>query len=521
MNRQDFELLQRYLNGNLPPSEMEALETLLRTDPDARRTLRSLATVDEKLRERAAASEIVPEAPPVPHPSWWNQAILVLGGMAAMLVFGLCFWNPGKPQRQVPPHQPLPEQGIARVIRMEGSGSVNGSVPLAGVSELHPGTDIVLEEGLVELAYRETGVHVIATAPLDVHLETDMHLMLKRGEVKLVVPPQGIGFVVETLERKITDLGTSFVVSAKETGSEVLVLDGQINVDGRDGSQGKLMVEGEIAAFGKEGQMKLRSKRPAQGIPELPIPDVGANRPFLKGKVLGFPLDYQYKRTFRAEDVIGQHVMPLVHSGFRDLSCLSVMKEGNPLRFNGILGTYNHFPNSAGLAPFASQYGWLAWYSGKVVAPEPGRYRFWGYADNHLMLSIDGKTVFEGSRYDSAFRQGLKVGRQNHPALPCLNAQAGFASGNWVELGEKPFQLDILFGETAGHLTSALLLVEKEGANYEKTFWGQPKWPLFLTEQPSPETRQQFESVLKSMEAKLMGSFSIPESGVWRVATDS
>lgn len=515
MNDQDLDLLHRYLNGNLPPSEQEALETLLRINPEARKTLRSLATVDEKLRERSAAEEFVPPAPTQASPSWWQQVLPVLGGMAAMLVLGLFFWK----QEELP--EPAPTPGIAKVIRMEGSGLLNGTGELAGGSEIHAGTDLTMEKGLIELAYRETGVHVIATAPLDVHLDTDMRLMLKKGEVKLVVPPQGIGFVVETMERKITDLGTSFVVSAKDNGSEVLVLDGKINVDGRDGNAGKLMMEGDVAAFDKAGEMKLRSQRPTLGIPEMPVPEVALSPNYLNGKIIGFQRGYQYPRIHPSEDIIGKQLMPLVRSGFKDIACLSIMKQGNPLRFNGILGRYNHFPKRTGLAPFAADYGWLAWYHGQVTAPEPGRYRFWGYADNQLLLAIDGKPVFEGSRYDSAFRKTLEVPRQNHPALPCLNARAGFASGPWVELGEKPIQLDILFGETKGHWTSGILLVEKEGASYEKTFWGQPKWPLFLTEPPSEESLQQFETIQKYLENQLMGSFSIPGEKVWQVVSDS
>jgi len=515
MKDKDFDLLHRYLNGNLPPSEQEALETLLRTNPEARKTLRSLATVDEKLRERSAVEEFVPHAPVEVSASWWQQVLPVLGGMAAMLVLGLFFW---KTQDQPTETQ---EPGIARIIRMEGAGLLNGVKGLADGSELYAGTDLTMEKGLIELAYRETGVHVIASAPLDVHLDTDMRLMLKRGEVKLVVPPQGIGFVVETLERRITDLGTSFVVSAKENGSEVLVLDGEVNVDGRDGKAGKLMVEGDVAAFSKAGTMKLRSGRPTLGVPELPVPEIALSPNFLKGKILGFQRGYQYPRIHPSEDVIGKQLMPLIQSGFKDVSCLSIMKQGNPLRFNGILGTYDNFPKATGLAPFSKDYGWLAWYHGEVSAPEPGRYRFWGYADNQLLLSIDGKPVFEGSRYDSTFRKVLGVSRQNHPSLPCLNARAGFASGPWVELGDQPFQLDILFGETAGHWTSGILLVEREGASYEQTFWGQPKWPLFLTEPPTPESRKQLESIQKHLENKLMGSFAIPGDSVWRVVSDS
>ena len=517
MNQQELDLLHRHLNGTLTASEMEELESLLLSSSEARKTLRSLATVDEKLRERAAAEEFVMEATPQKNPEWWRQASLVVGGMAAMFVIGLFVWNSGK----------LPvdntERGIARIIRLEGTGTINASAQLVNGMEIFSDADLSMEKGLVEIAYRNTGVHMIATAPLDMHLVSDMQLMLTKGEVKLVVPPQGIGFVVETLERKITDLGTSFVVSAKDSGSQVLVLDGQINVDSRDGTPSDLMVEGEIATFARNGKNLMRSNR-ASGVPELPLAAMDVSNYSLPGRVYGlkkgaFPT--KPMKTVISDYVISKHILPLIHSGFSDQSCLEGMVQGMPLRFTGITGTYNRFPQRTQLAPYSIEHGWLAWYKGKVVSPEPGRYRFWGYADNHLLVSINGNPVFEGSRYDSHFRNELEIPRKNHPALPCLNAQAGFASGGWFEIGHEPVRIDLLFGETSKNLTSGLLLIEKEGDSYEKTYWGQPRWPLFLTEYPEPPQQAELEKLRVHMEKRIMGSFSLSQEAVWHVVSDS
>ena len=67
-------------------------------------------------------------------------------------------------------------------------------------------------------------------------LDSDQRVSLYEGQVKLVVPPQGVGFVVDTAQRTFVDLGTSFVVTAGANGSEVLVLDGQISVDDHEGT---------------------------------------------------------------------------------------------------------------------------------------------------------------------------------------------------------------------------------------------------------------------------------------------
>ena len=78
-------------------------------------------------------------------------------------------------------------------------------------------------------------------------------------------------------------------------------------------------------------------------------------------------------------------------------------------------------------------------------------------------------------------------------------------------------QLDLLFGDVGGNLTSGLLLVEREGDTYEETFWGQPKWSIFLTEVPSAEETVEFKRLVNHLERKTMGSFSIDEDAVWKV----
>ena len=105
-------------------------------------------------------------------------------------------------------------------------------------------------------------MHVIATAPLRMKLSSTERVVLYEGQVKPVVPPQGVGFVVDTDERKFVDLGTSFVVTASLTGSEVLVLDGQISVNDHDGASKDLMHEGEFARFDRNGKKPERDRLP-------------------------------------------------------------------------------------------------------------------------------------------------------------------------------------------------------------------------------------------------------------------
>ncbi|MEO0448429.1 MAG: hypothetical protein AAF191_20385, partial [Verrucomicrobiota bacterium] len=215
-------------------------------------------------------------------------------------------------------------------------------------------------------------------------------------------------------------------------------------------------------------------------------------------------------------DGIGRYFLPLVESGFADRAALQPLVQAGSGAFTGIAGSHRSMAAGLGVDSQSIPHGWMVWYRGQVQPPSPGSYRFWGYADNHLLISIDGKAVFEGSRYDSPFKQ-LGIPRTDHPSLPCLNAMAGFASGPWIQLDGLPVQLDILFGELSRNLTSGLLLVEREGEKYEDTYWGQPKWPLFLTAPPTEDQITELENLRKQMESKLLGSFSLPTSHRWRV----
>ncbi|MDV6031526.1 MAG: hypothetical protein F9B45_15815 [Phycisphaera sp. RhM] len=516
MNNDELNLLHRYLDGAITPEELESLEDLLRTSAEARATLRSLATIDAKWQQLSAEEVLAAPNDRVNASRMTRRAIplwLTFIAIAASVVFGAFGWFRTSGQRAGEI-----QHGIARVIRIEGDGTTGKDRSVADGTELFAGEELEMQRGLIELAFRETGVHVVATAPLRMVLNSDQRVSLHEGQVKLVVPPQGVGFVVDTAQRKFVDLGTSFVVTAGAKGSEVLVLDGQISVDDHDGKSEDLMHEGEFARFDRDGRTEKRKPtRLSQTLPELSLAATHPGDDSLRGVVLGYESSAAITKNSPSEDVIVRELLPLIRSGFSDGSNIEAFKQGEPLSFRGIAGAFHEFPDRTGLAPYSREGGWMTWYHGQVTPPRAGRYRFWGYADNHLLVAINGKPIFEGSRRDSSFKE-LGIQRTDNPALPCLIARAGFACSKWVEMGSTPVQLDILFGEVGGNITSGLLLIEREGDIYEETFWGQPKWPLFLTEAPSANEAAEFTRLVDHLEQKTMGSFSVSSDAIWTVA---
>ena len=410
------------------------------------------------------------------------------------------------------------DSGVAKLIRLEGV-----TKPMDIEKVLQKDEEFAIEDGLVEMAFRETGVNLVGIGPLNMTIMGNDRVFLKEGEIKLVVPPQGIGFVVDTMERKFVDLGTSFVVQANEQGSKILVLEGEVAVGGRDDSPSKLMGKGSMADFDRSGKVQVRGEK-ASGVPELSVPPMIQNDSSLKGRIFGIKKGSEPRPEGKdeiQEITITKRFLPLVKSGFKNQKKLGQFVQGRPLRFLGIAGSYNHFPENVSLDSYSTIHGWMAWYSGQVKAPEPGKYRFWGYADNNLLVSINGKAVFEGSRADSHFRNDLNVFRKNHPSLPCLNSRSGFARGKWITMGDDPVRIDLLFGERSENLTSGILLIEKEGSPYDKTYWGQPMWPLFLTEFPTDKQLAELDQLRMHMEENIKGSFSVSREAVWKVTSGS
>ena len=513
------ELIQGYVLDQLSEEEAEELSQHLRQDEaiDSRRNLRRALKADAYLEEVAAdmgRSFNFDDDSGSLRVEPFRQRAWLTGAVAAALALGIFGWFRNGGQSRAPA-----DLGVASVLRIDGDGKVNESAELSSGGSLREGDRLTMKKGIVELVFRDSGVHAIATAPLSLTVQTADQVFLSRGDLKLHVPPQGIGFVVETRERKITDLGTSFVVSAEPLGSQVFVLDGLISLDGRGKVGESFMTAGELAKFDREGDTRMPSKGPS-GVPELEMGALVPTEGSLVGHLYSLPNDHLLpEQPIRSKvDVMGQRFAPLIESGFKDFSCLKGMDRSAPLRFAGVAGTYNKFAPRLGVSSrVINESGWLIWYQGQVKPPQSGRYRFWGYADNNLLVAVNGKTVFDGSRYDSDLREVMPVARENYPAWPCLNARAGFASGPWVEINDGPVQLDILFGEVAGKLTSGILLVEKEGAVYEETYWGQPQWPLFLMELPDEAQRNELERLRRHMVDKLMGSFTVSESARWHV----
>lgn len=131
---------------------------------------------------------------------------------------------------------------------------IQKALPLAGQS-------FQLDSGTAKLSLPGIG-YVVLEGPVDFDLISEKRARLKTGRIKMrVTDVAGRGFVVETPDGEITDLGTEFgveVVNGRETG--LVVFEGSVDLRVAEGSASQAahvarLVEGEGALFNKGGPL--------------------------------------------------------------------------------------------------------------------------------------------------------------------------------------------------------------------------------------------------------------------------
>ncbi len=131
--------------------------------------------------------------------------------------------------------------------------------------------------------------------------------------------------------------------------------------------------------------------------------------------------------------------------------------------------------------------GWFVHYSGRVVPPETGNWRWVGRFDDAVLVYVNDNLVFDGSWIFDA-----KDGVSNPFGKTKLANGKPPVAGKWVNLSG-PFKLDVFVGERPGGIIGGALLIEKKSERYKKRGDGTPIIPLFTIEPLSTSTRKRLE----------------------------
>ncbi|MCH8540830.1 MAG: hypothetical protein LAT58_08685 [Opitutales bacterium] len=137
--------------------------------------------------------------------------------------------------------------------------------------------------------------------------------------------------------------------------------------------------------------------------------------------------------------------------------------------------------------------GWLIHYRGYIQPERRGTFRFVGAGDDVMMVYIDGEIVLEanwGHTAVGAWSQDRGEPSNHHN--PFSGSENRY--GDWIEFGNRPVRIDILFGENPGGRMGGALFVQEKGKRYETQSSGpdQPVLPLFAT---APLLEEEVETI--------------------------
>ena len=128
-------------------------------------------------------------------------------------------------------------QTVASMIEIDDQGRVIAR------HEISPGFSRSPQDGLFRLNFTN-GATVAIEAPASFKIESQKRMVLHSGKLNAWCPETAHGFQVVTASGTVTDLGTSFAVSAdRNGGSDFLVLDGLIEVS--QGTETRRLEEGQ------------------------------------------------------------------------------------------------------------------------------------------------------------------------------------------------------------------------------------------------------------------------------------
>lgn len=257
MNERFEELSQGWLNGNLSDGEREELQTLLRESRATRRDFVEWAGLDAALRDlgqngegeawRRAEPASGPRAQRALRTPWipWLAAAAALAALflgAAIVLRNAGETAAAKPETMAEGFAVLTEAvdvdwSPGQAIRRRGDMLAEGRVRF--------------RSGLAQIEFFG-GATVILEGDVDFEIRSATEALLHSGRLRAHAPPAARGFVIRTPDMEVVDLGTEFAIDTAGTGSEIHVLDGEVEFAGADGASRRAGA-GEAFALAPEG----------------------------------------------------------------------------------------------------------------------------------------------------------------------------------------------------------------------------------------------------------------------------
>ena len=170
----------------------------------------------------------------------------------------------------------------------------------------------------------------------------------------------------------------------------------------------------------------------------------------------------------------------------------------------------NEATRAFGVEHVVEPRNWIAVYRGQFQAPETGRYRFVGTADDILIIAVDGDVVFSGG-FEQSNPSGWEPSRDpEYNPPPVSEYLPRLTVGDWFTLNEgEPQSLGVVIGEIPGGEFASYLFIEQEGETYERTEDGRPILPIFKLKELSASERERLaaDGYAKQLDGPVFGYY--------------
>lgn len=240
----DFEqLLGSVLDGQATAGQHAEFSRRLADDPALRREYAAQMKVHALLQWRsgkvATAADASPKLVAFPRPARRPHWLAVAAMLVALCAVGAVLWPRGEKARAAVAMEVL--------YAMDATLADEAKAPTAGSRFAKRTLD--LRSGVLRVRL-ESGAILGAEAPATIELRDPMHIRVLSGRITADAGAAH-GFTVETARTKIVDLGTRFGVDASESGTDVVVFDGAVEL--HDAGAPQRLEQGEALRIGAAG----------------------------------------------------------------------------------------------------------------------------------------------------------------------------------------------------------------------------------------------------------------------------
>jgi hypothetical protein len=220
-SRENQSRIERAIDGQLSPEELQALKADVIRDAKLRAEYVDRVWVDAALRadreglRNLVHAETTAESRKMNWPAWIGLGAFTA---AACVALGFTLRRPAPDARDKP---------VAIIVQAQNAKWSGSTLPTAEDSKLGRGV-LALAEGIVTLRF-ESGATVTLEAPSKLEIVSAMNCRLIEGSLTADVPKSAHGFAVDTADMRVVDLGTRFGVTAGSAGnSHVFVFEGKV-----------------------------------------------------------------------------------------------------------------------------------------------------------------------------------------------------------------------------------------------------------------------------------------------------